>query len=148
MSIRRLGVLVFPSANPRSMRVRVVGDGVCSRRYLEFKSMKDRCGRAGRKRRPSAVTVLAGRITVTGSAARARPPWDGLAAEFRQVILNLRPCVDAELIERACNVAARCHQGQLHLSGDPYITHPVAVATILARLGDAGGVEGPGRLRP
>ncbi len=78
---------------------------------------------------------------MTGSAVRARAPWDGLVAEFREVILNLRPCVDAELIERACDVAARCHQGQLRLSGDPYITHPVAVATILAGLGDAAGVD-------
>jgi hypothetical protein len=52
------------------------------------------------------------------------------------------PChrADAELIERACEAAARCHQGQLRLSGDPYITHPVAVATILARL-DAPSVK-------
>jgi hypothetical protein len=45
------------------------------------------------------------------------------------------------LIERACEVAAWCHQGQLRYSGDPYITHPVAVATILARLSDAGEVD-------
>src|SRR5699024_3180570 len=32
-------------------------------------------------------------------------------------------------------VASRSHQGQMRKSGDPYITHPVAVATILAELG-------------
>src|SRR5699024_5823280 len=32
-------------------------------------------------------------------------------------------------------VASRSHRGQLRKSGDPYITHPVAVATILAELG-------------
>jgi GTP pyrophosphokinase len=32
-------------------------------------------------------------------------------------------------------VAARWHAGQKRLSGDPYITHPLAVATILAELG-------------
>ncbi len=73
--------------------------------------------------------------------ARASVPWGGLVAELREVILTTRPRADAELIERACEVAARCHQGQLRRSGDPYITHPVAVATILARLDDAVEVD-------
>jgi hypothetical protein len=78
---------------------------------------------------------------VNGPVARANAPWGSLVAELREVILTARPRADAELIERACEVAARCHQGQLRLSGDPYITHPVAVATILARLDDAGEVD-------
>jgi len=45
------------------------------------------------------------------------------------------PKADTSLIERAYAVAARSHQGQMRKSGDPYITHPVAVATILAELG-------------
>ncbi len=73
--------------------------------------------------------------------ARTSAPWAGLVAELREVILTTRPRADAELIERACEVAARCHQGQIRRSGDPYITHPVAVATILARLDDAGEVD-------
>jgi GTP pyrophosphokinase len=38
------------------------------------------------------------------------------------------------LIERAYEVAATCHRGQRRRSGDPYITHPVEVAGILADL--------------
>ena len=45
------------------------------------------------------------------------------------------PRADTALIERAYAVAERAHEGQLRKSGDPYITHPVAVATILAELG-------------
>jgi GTP diphosphokinase / guanosine-3',5'-bis(diphosphate) 3'-diphosphatase len=78
---------------------------------------------------------------VNGPVEHASAPRSGLVAELREVILATRPRADAELIERACEVAARCHQGQVRLSGDPYITHPVAVATILARLGDAGEVD-------
>jgi len=63
------------------------------------------------------------------------------AADFREVILTMRPRADAELIGRAYDVAAQCHQGQARLSGDPYITHPVAVASILARLDDVGVVD-------
>lgn len=38
-------------------------------------------------------------------------------------------------------VAARCHHGQTRCSGDPYLTHPVAVARLLARLRDAGTAD-------
>jgi len=39
------------------------------------------------------------------------------------------------VIERAYRVAEQAHEGQNRKSGDPYITHPLAVATILAELG-------------
>ncbi|MCL2466606.1 MAG: bifunctional (p)ppGpp synthetase/guanosine-3',5'-bis(diphosphate) 3'-pyrophosphohydrolase, partial [Micrococcales bacterium] len=39
------------------------------------------------------------------------------------------------VIEQAFVVAERAHRGQLRKSGDPYITHPISVATILAELG-------------
>jgi guanosine-3',5'-bis(diphosphate) 3'-pyrophosphohydrolase len=45
------------------------------------------------------------------------------------------PKADLSVIEQAYVVAERAHRGQLRKSGDPYITHPVAVATILAELG-------------
>src|SRR5205807_9559744 len=38
-------------------------------------------------------------------------------------------------IYHAYEVAAKAHEGQVRVSGDPYIQHPVAVATILAELG-------------
>ena len=46
-----------------------------------------------------------------------------------------------ELVGRACAVAARCHQGQTRYSGDPYITHPIAVATILAGIDEIDEVD-------
>lgn len=58
-----------------------------------------------------------------------------LVAGLREVVLTARPGADVELIRRAYDVAAHFHQGQTRLSGDPYITHPVTVATILAGLG-------------
>ncbi len=42
---------------------------------------------------------------------------------------------DIQCIEGAYTVAARAHRGQWRKSGDPYITHSVAVATIVAELG-------------
>ncbi|HEX4400724.1 MAG TPA: bifunctional (p)ppGpp synthetase/guanosine-3',5'-bis(diphosphate) 3'-pyrophosphohydrolase [Galbitalea sp.] len=45
------------------------------------------------------------------------------------------PKSDLALIERAYATAERAHSGQKRKSGEPYITHPVAVAQILADLG-------------
>jgi GTP pyrophosphokinase len=45
------------------------------------------------------------------------------------------PKADVRSVERAYEVAAVCHREQKRRSGDPYITHPLAVATILAELG-------------
>jgi len=42
---------------------------------------------------------------------------------------------DLKLITRAGGTASDAHRGQVRQSGEPYITHPVAVATIVADLG-------------
>ena len=42
--------------------------------------------------------------------------------------------VQLDAIQRAYDFAAQCHHGQMRLSGDPYIVHPLAAATILADL--------------
>src|SRR5512137_62698 len=39
---------------------------------------------------------------------------------------------DLELIEKAYVFSAAVHQGQIRLSGEPYLTHPMEVAGILA----------------
>ena len=53
---------------------------------------------------------------------------------FRVVRAN-HPKADLALIERAYLVAEKAHGTQTRKSGDPYITHPLAVATILAEIG-------------
>jgi HD domain len=71
---------------------------------------------------------------------RLGPRSDGsassdLLAGLLKVVTATRPGADAGLISRAYHVAARVHAGQVRKSGDPYITHPVAVAAILAETG-------------
>jgi (p)ppGpp synthase/HD superfamily hydrolase len=56
-------------------------------------------------------------------------------AGLREVLRATRPDADTGLIRRAYDVAAAWHHGQTRMSGDPHITHPLAVAMILARLG-------------
>ncbi|MFA5606353.1 MAG: bifunctional (p)ppGpp synthetase/guanosine-3',5'-bis(diphosphate) 3'-pyrophosphohydrolase [Leucobacter sp.] len=57
-----------------------------------------------------------------------------------QLIRTVRanhPRADVSVVERAYTVAERAHRGQKRRSGEPYITHPIAVAQILAELGVA-----------
>src|SRR5689334_15104052 len=51
--------------------------------------------------------------------------------ELTQVLGYLKP-EDVEKIERAYEMARAAHSGQYRQSGEPYITHPLAVAKILA----------------
>src|SRR5689334_16695554 len=53
---------------------------------------------------------------------------------FRAVRAN-HPKADLALLERAYATAELHHRGQMRKSGDPYITHPLAVTTILADIG-------------
>jgi guanosine-3',5'-bis(diphosphate) 3'-pyrophosphohydrolase len=52
-----------------------------------------------------------------------------------KTVRGTHPKADIRLIDRAYEVAAQWHADQKRKSGDPYITHPLAVATILAELG-------------
>jgi GTP pyrophosphokinase len=68
----------------------------------------------------------------------ASPRTGGVNPVLEPLIKTARathPKADISQIERAYEVAARWHANQSRKSGDPYITHPLAVATILAELG-------------
>ncbi|WP_307742208.1 RelA/SpoT family protein [uncultured Mobiluncus sp.] len=65
---------------------------------------------------------------------RSRSSYRELEPVLRAVKEN-HPKADFDLLERAYVTAERYHRGQFRKSGEPYITHPVAVATILAELG-------------
>ncbi|MFC0107230.1 RelA/SpoT family protein [Kibdelosporangium aridum] len=85
-------------------------------------------------RPPSATrrvrTRLARRITAQ-RAAPVKQVLEPLAAVHRE----LHPKADLGLLQQAYDVAEEKHRHQRRKSGDPYITHPLAVATILAELG-------------
>ena len=80
-------------------------------------------------------------LTARGMRARlarvgTKPPSSNPVLEplFRAVRAN-HPKADLALLERAYAVADKWHTGQMRKSGDPYITHPLAVTTILADIG-------------
>ena len=62
-------------------------------------------------------------------------PHSAQINELIRVVKSNHPRGDFGLIEKAYVVAENAHEGQKRKSGEPYITHPIAVAQILADLG-------------
>ena len=60
---------------------------------------------------------------------------DTLIAPVISALKENHASVDSDEVSRAFDVARDAHEGQLRKSGEAYITHPVAVAEILAHLG-------------
>ena len=64
-------------------------------------------------------------------------PGGRRAPGINQLVSKLEtylPPQQVELVQEAFGVASAAHQGQKRLSGEAYITHPIAVASILADL--------------
>jgi guanosine-3',5'-bis(diphosphate) 3'-pyrophosphohydrolase len=74
---------------------------------------------------------LARRLVASQRTNEIRPVLEPLASLHRQS----HPKADLVLLQRAYDVAEAAHADQKRKSGDPYITHPLAVATVLAGLG-------------
>jgi GTP pyrophosphokinase len=69
------------------------------------------------------------------SGQRSTPSARTVLEPLFAVHRSLHPKADVKLLQRAYEAAELAHRGQYRKSGDPYITHPLAVATILADLG-------------
>lgn len=54
--------------------------------------------------------------------------------ELNQKIISYYPNADTKLIEKAYTFSEKAHEGQMRRSGEAYISHPLAVAGILADL--------------
>jgi guanosine-3',5'-bis(diphosphate) 3'-pyrophosphohydrolase len=74
---------------------------------------------------------------IVGITERLRPRTHGNVDTEAIVKEMLRhyPDGDAELVRRAYAYAEEAHAGQKRVSGEPYITHPAAVAMLIAELG-------------
>ena len=63
-------------------------------------------------------------------AGRGGSGYSPILEPLLRTVRANNPREDFDLIQRAFVVAERSHRGQKRKSGDPYITHPVAVATM------------------
>jgi GTP pyrophosphokinase len=82
-------------------------------------------------------TTGEGRLT---ERLRAMLPWPTSSsadpvADLLRAHRQIHPHSDVGLLRRSYAIAEQMHRGQMRISGDPYITHPLAVAQILADLG-------------
>lgn len=82
---------------------------------------------AARKAAGDAVSIALHPPEPSGSAV----PNAGLARLRERLGTYLRP-EDLALVEDAYRFSAEAHTGQFRISGDPYISHPLAVAEIIA----------------
>ncbi|MFE9626121.1 RelA/SpoT family protein [Streptomyces sp. NPDC006527] len=86
-----------------------------------------------RRSRPRIDLRRLGRAALLGSASRDRlPDAIGHVVEAHRAH---HPDADLEPLRRAYVLAESSHRGQMRKSGEPYITHPLAVTLILAELG-------------
>jgi guanosine-3',5'-bis(diphosphate) 3'-pyrophosphohydrolase len=84
----------------------------------------------------SATRRVRARITRRMSGQRTGTPSNRTVLEpLFGVHRKIHPKADLRLVQHAYEVAEKAHTGQVRKSGDPYITHPLSVATILAELG-------------
>ena len=60
---------------------------------------------------------------------------DASYAQLAEAIEKSNKSYDLPRIEAAYELAKKAHEGQVRSSGDPYISHPIAVAVILVGLG-------------
>ncbi|MER6344656.1 RelA/SpoT family protein [Streptomyces sp. NPDC001595] len=86
-----------------------------------------------RRSRPRIDLRRLGRAALLGPAARDRLP-DAISHVVDAHRAH-HPDADLEQLRRAYVLAESSHRGQMRKSGEPYITHPLAVTLILAELG-------------
>ncbi|GHH14924.1 GTP pyrophosphokinase [Streptomyces rubradiris] len=112
-------------------------------------SVRPKQAPAERPAQPPVVRQPAAQPTRTASSNRVRArlarlgvqranPYNPVLEPLLRIVRSNDPKIENSTlrqIERAYQVAERWHRGQKRKSGDPYITHPLAVTTILAELG-------------
>ena len=86
-------------------------------------------GQPVRGAQPRGVKAVLKRVRPGRSAPD--PTFDQLLKEVKEK----RPKANTRLIEKAYELASKVHEGQTRKSGDPFITHPLNVALIVAGFG-------------
>jgi GTP pyrophosphokinase len=76
-----------------------------------------------------------GRAALLAPAGRSRGRVPDAIEHIAKAHRAHHPRADLDILRRAYRLAESSHRGQFRKSGEPYITHPLAVTLILAQLG-------------
>ena len=130
---RDVGAHVSPDDRPREERP----EGAAEQAAPSDVSEQDVSGQGAQGRQPATTTPSTVRVRrrLARLGAQRGVTMNPVLEPLIKTVRATHPKVDVRLIERAYEVAAHHHRHQKRKSGDPYITHPLAVATILAELG-------------
>ena len=93
---------------------------------------------APRRTDDAAAPLSSRRVRARLARRMTAAPRGGVAPVLEPLVTlhrDVYPKADVAVLQQAYDVADQRHTGQFRKSGDPYITHPLAVATILADLG-------------
>ncbi|QGN49829.1 RelA/SpoT family protein [Micromonospora sp. WMMC415] len=101
---------------------------VSAERQLAARTLRDRPQSRSPVRRLVYRLGLSKVLNIVPTVSEVLEP---LVATHREI----HPSADVRILQQAFDAAAWWHSGQYRKSGDPYITHPLAAATILANLG-------------
>ena len=88
--------------------------------------------------RPTAPTKRRGprrAPAIPSSSGGGAVDLGAMRATLRQTILDHHPTADLTKVDEAFELAVEAHEGQRRATGEPYVTHPIASAQILAELG-------------
>jgi GTP pyrophosphokinase len=108
-------------------------DGARTQAKLQAAAGDSTNGWRNRPRQPLDTLVIPGAVDVS-----TREPEEVARAQVRALIqhtMQTRAASNTDLLMRAYAFAHDKHEGQMRMTGEPYIEHPVAVAGILAELG-------------
>ncbi len=86
----------------------------------------------GRSNRIAPFSIMPSDSPTDAAVVSKAPAVDDLYQQFESGVRTARPKEDLTALDKAYRYAAGHHDGQKRLSGEPYITHPIAVAQILA----------------
>ena len=101
--------------------------------HLQSSAPRTNTGQPARSGSSNRVRARLARLGVQRSN-----PYNPVLEPLLRIVRSNDPKIETATlrqIENAYQVAERWHRGQKRKSGDPYITHPLAVTTILAELG-------------
>jgi GTP pyrophosphokinase len=91
--------------------------------------------RPPRPARPPAKRGPRRALAAVRAAVGLEPDISRLRADLLATLARHYPQADLEPVNQAVDLATAAHEGQKRVSGEPYVTHPIASAQILADLG-------------